>query len=155
ARFLTGADGNYYFDLDVQGDLAQTGVGKAHAGQTLTYQIRATDPLGRAELEDIDTPAEQTMDPSSGDTYLPHYKQVWNISPAWFFAPDRDNDPLLTQNNPGEILFDPTTGAPVPFTANGTIAPVPAAVKNLNFLLKQDAPANSFDVNGTVYSDVN
>ncbi len=48
ARFLTGADGNYYFDLDVQGDLAQTGFGKAHAGQTLTYQIRATDPLGRA-----------------------------------------------------------------------------------------------------------
>ena len=130
--------------------------GKAHAGQTLTYQIRATDPHWVAQSWRISTrPQRQTLDPSSGYTYLPHYKQVWTITPDWFYAPDRDNSPLTLANNPGEILFDPTTGAPVPWTNNGLVERVPMAVKNINFLLKQDAPADNFDVNGTVYSDVN
>ncbi|HEX4413663.1 MAG TPA: S8 family serine peptidase, partial [Lacipirellulaceae bacterium] len=153
ARFLTGADGNYYFDLDVAGDQAQTTtLGSAHFGQKLGYQIRATDPLGRDELDDIFTPAETTS--NSLYTYVPHYESVWNITPDWFFAPDRDN-PLTPGNNPGEIFFDPTTGAPVPFTADGGIARVPMTVSNINFLLRQDAPVNSFDVQGTVTSDVN
>jgi subtilisin family serine protease len=153
ARFLTGADGNYYFDVNVQGDLAQTtNVGAAHFGQKLGYQIRATDPLGRDQLDDIFTPNETTS--NQAYTYLAHYKSVWNITPDWFFAPDRDN-PLTPGNNPGEIFFDPTTGAPVPFTADGAIPKAPMAVKNINFLLRQDAPVNSFDVTGTVYSDLN
>ena len=40
ARFLTGADGNYYFDLDPVGDLAQTkDPNSPHFGQTIEYQI--------------------------------------------------------------------------------------------------------------------
>ena len=35
ARFLTGADGNYYFDLD----------------PTFEYEIRITDPLDRIKLD--------------------------------------------------------------------------------------------------------
>src|SRR5262249_23396513 len=137
---------------NVLGDEAQTDVGGAHAGQKLGYQIRVTDPLGRDQLNDIFTPAEPTSDPSL--TYLPHYKDVWNITPDWFFAPDRDNS-LTPGNNPAEILFDPSTGAPVPYTNNGAFAPVPMAVKNINFLLREEPPVNHFDVTGTVYSDVN
>ena len=156
ARFLTGADGNYYFDLDVQGDLAQTtNPLSPHFGQTLQYVIKATDPLGRQFLTDTNTTDTQVLMPSDPNfTYLPHYAQSWTINPDWFYAPDHDN-PLQLGNSPGEIFYDPATQAPVPFTNSGTIARVPAAVMNLNFLIKDDAPANSFDVTGTVYSDVN
>ena len=64
-------------------------------------------------------------------------------------------------DDPGEIFFGTsdangdgiTTASPLPFLDAGT--PVPMAVKNINFLLKQDAPAQEFDVNGTVYADLN
>jgi hypothetical protein len=173
-RFLTGADGNYYFDLDVQGDLAQTKqLGNPHFGQTIEYQIRATDQnaVPRLFLNDITTPGLQTSDPAF--TYLPHYKDVWTINANWFFAADHDN-PQPLGDNPGEVFFDPTGNAiattlldptdlpepglpsPVPFNDNGQLLHiVPAPVKNLNFLLKDDAPSNSFNATGTVYSDVN
>jgi subtilisin family serine protease len=172
ARFLTGADGNYYFDLDVQGDLAQTKtLGNPHFGQTIEYQIRATDPQGRLKLDDLTTEAMPSTDPAF--TYLPHYASSWTINANWFFAADHDN-PLLLGNNPGEIFFDSTGAsnastllnpsdlpepglpAPRPWNNFSTLEHIiPAPVKNLNFLLKQDAPANTFDVKGTVYSDVN
>ena len=134
AQFLTGADGNYYFDLD----------------PTLEYEIRISDPLNRPKLDDVDTPAQ----------YLQHYKQSWRITPDWFYAPDRDN-PLGPSDNPGEIFFGTsdangdgvTTASPMPYLDLG--APVPMAVKNINFLLKQTAPVQSFDVTGTVYADLN
>jgi subtilisin family serine protease len=170
--FLTGADGNYYFDFDINGDLAQRNtLGSPHFGQTLEYEIRATDPLGRLKLNDIATPALPTTQP--GLEYLAHYKDVWRINPNWFFAPDRDN-PLQLGNSPGEVFFDPTGAivaatvlnptdlpepglpSPVPFDNFGQIfSLIPSPVYNLNFLLKQDAPPNSFNVTGTVYSDVN
>ncbi len=172
ARFLTGADGNYYFDFDVQGDLAQTKLlGGAHFGQTIEYEIRITDPENRLKLDDITTQAMSSTDPAF--TYLPHYASSWRINSNWFFAPDRDN-PLLLENRPGEIFFDatgtaipttllnpsdlPQTGlpSPVPWNNFATLEHIiPAPVKNLNFLLKQDAPSNQFDAIGTVYSDVN
>ncbi len=143
AQFLTGADGNYYFDLD----------------PTQTYEIRIVDRgnldafgVERPKLEDVTTPALPTSDPAF--TYLQHYKQVWRITPDWFYAPDHDNA-LLLGNEPGEIFFDPSTKAPVPYDNFGLLTPVPMAVKNINFLLKQDAPSNQFDVTGTVYSDLN
>jgi subtilisin family serine protease len=134
AQFLTGADGNYYFDLD----------------PTKTYEIRVVDPESRPTLEDQDTPSQ----------YLQHYKQVWRITPDWFYAPDRDN-PLTPSNSPGEIFFGSAdangdgiaTAAPLPFLDVG--APIPMAVKNVNFLLKQDAVPEQFDVTGTVYADLN
>jgi subtilisin family serine protease len=172
ARFLTGADGNYYFDLDVQGDLTQTKtLGNVHFGQTIEYEIRITDPEGRLKLNDITTPAMTTSDPAF--SYLPHYKDSWRINANWFFAADHDN-PLLLGNKPGEIFFDtsgtanettllnpsdlpePGLSAPRPWNNSGTLEHIiPASVKNLNFLLKDDAPADQFNVTGTVYSDVN
>ena len=148
AQFLTGADGNYYFDLNVQSDLAFAN----SIGATFEYEITAIDPLARELLEDTDTPSLITSDPQF--TYLAHFKQSWRITPDWFYAPDRDN-PLLLGDNPGEIFYDPITKAPAPFTNNSMLDRIPTAVKNINFLLKQDAPAQEFDVTGTVYADLN
>jgi hypothetical protein len=64
ARFLSGADGNYYFDLVPD-----------------TYVIRVTDPEGRVMLEDVNTPTQ----------FLQHFKQEWMITPEWFFAWDRED----------------------------------------------------------------
>ncbi|MEX0611431.1 MAG: GEVED domain-containing protein, partial [Pirellulales bacterium] len=140
ARFLTGADGNYYFDLD----------------PTFEYEIRITDPLNRIALDDFATPASAPL----GSQYLEHYKDVWRITPDWFFAPDRDN-PIVPGDEPGEIFYGMSdangdgimTASPLPFMDVG--AAVPMAVKNINFLLKQDAPVQQFDVTGTVYADLN
>ncbi len=140
-RFLTGADGNYYFDVD----------------PTYEYELRVLDPLNRPQLEDVDTAAG----------YLQHYKQTWRVTPDWFYAPDRDNPGIIT-NEPGEIFFGLNdangdgvmTSGPLPFLdyvspiAAGD-SPVPMAVKNINFLLKQEAPVQEFDVTGTVYADLN
>ena len=135
AQFLTGDDGNYYFDVD----------------PTQTYEIRIVDPLNRPLLEDLDTNA----------LYLQHYKQVWRITPDWFYAPDRDN-PLGVTDNPGEIFFGMsdasddgvTTAAPLPYLDLRNL-PIPMPVKNINFLIKQDAVPQQFDVTGTVYADLN
>ena len=64
-------------------------------------------------------------------------------------------------DNPGEIFVGMhdangdgiATLSPQPFIDMGD--PIPMAVKNVNFLLKQDAPPTSFDVSGTVYADLN
>ena len=111
ARFLTGADGNYYFDLDPVGDLAQTNnPASPHFGQTIEYQIRASDPLDPNVifLDDTVTPGLQTTDPNF--TYLPHYASTWTINPNWFFAADHDN-PTPLGDNPGEIFFDSSGNA--------------------------------------------
>src|SRR6185369_13211321 len=111
ATFLTGADGNYYFDLNVWGDLAQTtNPTSPHFGQTLEYQISIQDPEGRQILDDLDTFAQTTSDPNY--KYQKHYQTSWRINPNWFFAADHDvadiNNPGLLGDNPGEIFFDPT-----------------------------------------------
>jgi hypothetical protein len=144
ARFLTGADGNYYFDL-VPGD----------------YLIRASDPLERVILEDVNT------DPQ----FLQHFRQEWVINEDWFFAPDRDV-PVITpvpQTDPdplalpfstytlGEIFYDQATDAPQKFeyiSAVGGAQNVPSGIRNLNFLIKQDAPADQIVINGTIYADL-
>jgi subtilase family protein/SdrD B-like protein/GEVED domain-containing protein/proprotein convertase P-domain-containing protein len=183
ASFLTGADGNYYFDFDVNGDVAQTqDINNVHFGQTIEYKIGVTDQQGintlghqRLLLEDLATndPLQTTPPSDPNFTFLQHYKQTWTINPNWFFAPDRDN-PLPLGNNPGEVFFDatgtitnwglldntdvpfPGLPSPVPWNNFGQINHiVPAPVKNINFLIKDDAPANKFDVTGFVYSDVN
>jgi subtilisin family serine protease len=143
ARFLTGADGNYYFDL-VPGD----------------YVIRASDPQERVLLEDVDT------DPM----FLQHFKQEWRINEDWFFASKRDlptitavppTDPALpafSSYELGEIFYDAATDAPQKFEYMSQLSGmqnVPSGVKNLNFLIKQDAPPNAIVLNGTVYADLN
>ncbi len=146
AEFLTGDDGNYYFDFNVQGDLDHA---NSISATSFEYEIRIVDPLDRALLEDTVTPSQ----------YLQHYKQSWRVSPDWFFAPDRFN-PLVATDNPGEIFFGLNdangdgvmTEGPKPFLVVGD--PVPMAVKNINFLLQQDSPPNAFLVTGAVYADL-
>ncbi len=133
ARFLTGADGNYYFDLVPD-----------------EYIIRVSDPLGRQFLEDFNTPAQ----------FQSHFKQEWHITKDWFFAPDRENPPL--PGEPGEIFFgtfdndgdNVATEAPQAFL-DGLGLPIASAIKNINFLIKQDAPPQEIVVNGTVFADLN
>jgi hypothetical protein len=157
AYFVTGADGNYYFDVD----------------PTYEWVIRITDPQGRDKLDDVATAAN----------HLKHYETEWRITPDWFFAPDRDNS-IFSGNNattiyengqqfkPGEIFFGSndangdgvSTLAPIPFQfvigqdANGQNIlqdPIPMEVKNLNFLLKATPTTQQFTVNGVVFADLN
>ena len=51
-------------------------------------------------------------------------------------------------------FYDPALEAPIAFQ-DGFGLPVPMGVKNINFLLKQDAPAQEIVVNGTVIADLN
>jgi hypothetical protein len=164
AYFLTGADGNFYFDVD----------------PTFEWVVRIHDPLGR----DVMTADDDPTPPN----YMQHYQAEWRITPDWFFAPDRDNDifnnpDIFDDNNqqfkPGEVFWqdaaDPAnidangdgikTSGPVPFRfvmgfdtdqALPIIGPpIPMAVKNINFLLEAPATAEVFTVQGTVFADLN
>ncbi|MCI0359708.1 MAG: S8 family serine peptidase, partial [Planctomycetaceae bacterium] len=129
AQFLTGADGNYYFDL-LPGN----------------YYIRVTDrntnPL--SPIEDTNTPAG----------FLQHYKEEWRITEDWFYAPDHDVP--TADGAPGEIFFDNVTKAPVAFQFDAAQPRIPMAVKDINFLLKQtNTPANNVVVSGSVIADIN
>ncbi|MEX0642679.1 MAG: S8 family serine peptidase [Pirellulales bacterium] len=133
ARFLTGADGNYYFDLIPD-----------------EYIIRVVDPLSRTTLDDTNTPA----------THLDHYRHEWRITKDWFFAQDHDN--LAIPTVPGEVfygMFDNDgdgvlTEAPLAFL-DGLGMAVPTGIKNLNFLFKEDAVPQEIVISGTVYADLN
>ena len=145
AQFLTGDDGNYYFDL-VPGD----------------YVIRATDPQDRVVLEDTIT------DPM----FLQHFRKEWVINEDWFYAQERDlptqtpglppdpSDPFafpFDEYKLGEVFYDAATNAPQKFEymiQGGGSQNVPSGIKNLNFLLKQDALPNEIVLNGTVYADL-
>jgi hypothetical protein len=63
-QFVTGHDGNFYFDL-VPDD----------------YTITVEDPLGRALKDDTVTP----------DQYMPHYAHEWHITKDWFKVWDHAN----------------------------------------------------------------
>ena len=157
ARFLTGADGNYYFDLDPD----------------LTYEIRATDlnsVPGVFQDHVFEPGAIPIAVTAAGFTYQPHYLAEWRITPDWFYAPDRDNSNRPSLDNPGEILFGQFDGnadgtntlAPRPFDNTDPLFPVPGdavpivpmAVKNINFLIKRDAAPDEVIVQGTVFIDI-
>lgn len=151
AYFLTGADGNFYFDVD----------------PTYEWVIRISDPLQRDKLNDVNTSSQ----------FMKNYQSEWRITPDWFFAPDRVNDFGTSpgsfydpnpsnpgdeqQFKPAEILWGANdangdgvfTNGPMPFTSMG--APIPMAVKNINFLLKATPPAQQFVVTGDVFADTN
>jgi hypothetical protein len=134
AQFLTGADGNYYFDL-LPGN----------------YIIRVTDRAGGSvATEDVNTPSQ----------YLQHYKSEWRITQDWFYAPDRDAPVDTTgdgfEDAPGEIFYDAVTQAPVPYIMSAGQPRIPKAVTNLNFLMEPQAiSANEVVITGTVWADIN
>jgi subtilisin family serine protease len=132
AQFLTGADGNYYFDL-LPGN----------------YIIRATDlNINPGTVRD---------DPNTPLGFRMHYQEEWRINEDWFYAPDRDV--MTPEGRPGEIFQPDRDEAPTAFQFDPSQPRIPAAIKDLNFLLKpSDAlptPPNTVVVNGTVYADVN
>jgi subtilisin family serine protease len=132
AQFLTGHDGNYYFDL-VPGN----------------YIIRATD---RNAL-----PGTVRDDPNTPVGFRMHYQEEWRINEDWFYAPDRDV--MTPEGRPGEIFQPDRDEAPTAFRFDASQPRIPAAIKDLNFLLKPNdsipTPLNQVVVNGTVYADVN
>jgi subtilisin family serine protease len=153
--FLTGADGNFYFDVD----------------PTYEWVVRIDDPFDRDKLNDGLTGAQ----------FMKHYQSEWRITPDWFFAPDRvndfainpesfvDPDPALPgdeeQFKPGEVFWGAndangdgvSTIGPMPFINTGLTGsiPVPMAVKNVNFLLKAEASPEVYTVAGSVFADLN
>lgn len=141
-QFLTGADGNYYFDLHPFLDVDKDGVFTTGVDTPYEYIIKIVDPLGRDKLDDIDT----------NSAFLQHYKSEWRINSDWFFAPDRDVPPI--PGVVGEIFYDPVTNAPVKFE-DGSGNPIAMGIKNINFLVKQDAPPQKIVVNGIVLADLN
>lgn len=135
AQFITGHDGNYYFDL-VPGE----------------YIIRATDlndPLALATNKFKSAPEDQQ---GYNSAYMPHYLAEWHITADWFFAPDREYDP--NGENHHEIKLD-LNGVPVPFMdASGDT--VEYGPRYLNFLVDPgEVPPNTVIVNGHVYADLN
>lgn len=80
-QFVTGADGNYYFDL-IPDD----------------YTLSIEDPLGRAAKEDGATGAQ----------FLRHYKAEWQITKDWFTVWDRDaNDASEVLLDPNAAVATP------------------------------------------------
>jgi hypothetical protein len=131
AQFLTGADGNYYFDL-VPGN----------------YIIRATDRNPN--------PAEARDDPNTPLGFRQHYRSEWRINEDWFFAPDR-TDPVMGKQ--GEILQPDRNQAPTAFRFGPAEPRIPAPITDLNFLLKPSdevpIPPNTVVIRGSVIADVN
>ncbi|MGD9633671.1 MAG: S8 family serine peptidase [Pirellulales bacterium] len=129
AQFITGDDGNYYFDL-VPGE----------------YIVRATD------LSDpLATPsAKFKTDENAG--FMPHYLGEWHITQDWFLAPDRVYDPNMPDHH--EIKVD-QDGAPVAFTDMNDQT-FDYGPRYLNFLVDPgDIPPNTVVVNGSVFADLN
>lgn len=130
AQFLTGADGNYYFDL--------------LPGNYMIRVNQAHNPSHGTLIDDPNTPSQ----------YLQHYKDEWRITEDWFYAPDRE-DPTAN-GNPGEIHYDAAAQAPIAFQFDVSQPRIPMAVQNINFLYKPlEIPANNVVVSGIVYADVN
>jgi subtilisin family serine protease len=124
AHFVTGADGNFYFDLVPD-----------------EYIISITDPLGRTAMDEpgINVPAGT----------LEHYRQEWHITPEWFFAPQVDNsDPqdFRVEVNP--------LGVPVAFKEFGSIPIASGIKDLNFLLDPGNVPADQVLVTGQVFADV-
>ena len=135
AQFVTGADGNYYFDL-LPDD----------------YIISIEDPLGRVAADDSQTPAG----------WLQNYQSEWTITEEWFNVwqrdstlTDADGDGLVDVNlNANERVPVDGSGNPILWTASLTGQEVTYDVMNINFLLDPGpAAANQVNFSGIVFAD--
>lgn len=141
AQFVTGADGNYYFDL-APGE----------------YIIRATDLSDPLALPSNKFKSETDLDTYNSD-YMPKYLSEWHITEDWFYAPDRVYNPAEQVGEPGHedhhaiMLNDDGTPKAFEDTNGTTFAMGP---RYLNFLVDPgDVPQNSVSFAGTVYADLN
>jgi subtilisin family serine protease len=129
-QFVTGADGNFYFD--VLPDF---------------YTIEIEDPAGRTILDDPNTPAG----------FLDKYKTSWEITPDYFNAFDHDRlPPVLSGYNPAidyDIRVDGGKN-PVPFSNPSSGGTVPVDLRGMNFLLERAASLEQATMfNGLVFLD--
>jgi len=125
-QFVTGADGNYYFDLVPD-----------------NYILSVEDPLGRVAVDDSLT--------ASG--FLQKYRSEWRITKDWFRLWDYDASlrvPIDPATNAPFALIPPSFADP------SQRVPVEAGVKSLNFLLDPGAAAaNEVNFSGVVFADAN
>ncbi|TWU28062.1 S8 family serine peptidase [Bythopirellula polymerisocia] len=140
-RFVTGADGNFYFDLVPD-----------------EYVISIEDPLGRVALDDGSTTAG----------FLRHFQSEWHITPefftAWSHTPNLEV-PIDIQGNP--LPFLDGSGQSVQYGMTGInflLDPGPPVAPQIQFSgvvmadLNGDGIFNGNDVNvpnATVFADVN
>ena len=137
-RFVTGADGNYYFDL-VPDD----------------YIISVEDPEGRVALED-------TLSPSS---VLQNYRAQWTISKDFFRVWDYDqNLRVAVDANGVPLALDGNTELNHVSNINFLLDPGPPVAQQVQFNgivaadFNSDGVLNGNDVavpNVRVYADVN
>ncbi len=142
-RFITGHDGNYYFDLLPD-----------------TYIVGIEAPEGYTAINDANAPAD----------FLPKYLAEWIITPDHFTLWDHDRPDISLQATfdpvtDYDIPLDPTTGTPVQFQITdsdedsetfGQLISVPANVRGINFLLSPtDLPAQEVNFSGVVFADNN
>lgn len=155
--FITGDDGNYYFDVTPPVDESS-----ALAGQVTAYVVRVVDGEGRdVVLEDLNAPTPaDPLDPDA-EFYLPHYKGEWTITADYFFAWDHNRAP--------EFVVDEATGEydvrvvdqlgndalVVPTVPGGNPQRLRALVSNLGqegqtfTLINEDGdPVDAYDANG-------
>jgi hypothetical protein len=109
---VTGADGNFYFDLVPD-----------------EYIISVEDSLGRA------TKDESLLGGVPADR-LAHYQHEWHITEDWFYVPQVDN----SVDNDFRVMTD-AAGTPVAFSTL-VQPPLSSGVKNVNFLLEGSALAD-------------
>ncbi|MEM1304612.1 MAG: hypothetical protein AAGG46_06930, partial [Planctomycetota bacterium] len=99
--FLTGADGNYYFDVVPPKAFDPIDTSNLTAGDVVQYRVSVADPSGGRTVLTQDPNALDT-DPTSatfgqplvigdnGEVALPKYKGEWNITRDYFFAEDHE-----------------------------------------------------------------
>ncbi len=108
-QFVTGHDGNYYFDL-IPDD----------------YIISIEDPLGRTAVEDTLSPGGQ----------LQNFRTEWLITEEFFVIPERNPDLTVATDASGvPIPYTTATGAPVEYHVrdiNFLLDPGPAAADQVN-----------------------
>lgn len=131
-QFVTGADGNFYFDLLPD-----------------FYVISVEGPEGYTAMDDPNVP----------NGYLAKYQQEWLITPDHFYAWDHDRPDVSVQStySPATDYDIPVdaNGVPIPFLVGG-FNPVPSNVTGVNFLLRSDvAPVNEVVFAGNVFNDLN
>ena len=142
-QFLTGHDGNYYFDLVPD-----------------TYIVSVEAPEGFTAMDDPNTPAD----------FMSKYLAEWVITPDYFNVWDRDRpdialDPDWDPTVDYDVPIDATTGAPVNLQIMdadedsptfGQLISVPYHASGINFLLDPpEVPPQQVEFNGTLYSDNN
>jgi hypothetical protein len=141
-QFITGADGNYYFDL---------------IPDDYVISITEIDGIPIDQLTNVAL-LDDMLVPGG---FLENFKQEWTITEEWFNAWDREDINFSSQAE-YRALVD-SNGDPVPFRPIlGLINNVPfygsptrSGMKDINFLLDVGPPqAPEVSVTGTVYADV-